>query len=495
MDLGSPVGPRHLVRLLGTWRARPGPAYAALADGVRLLVLDGRLPPGSRLPAERDLARALAVSRTTVTAAYDRLRTAGFLMSRRGAGSWTAVPDVAGLHGARPADLRDPRRAGAAAPAGDHAGMLDLACAAPAAPNGLAAVARRAVDDLPAHLGGHGYDPVGLPALREAVAARFAARGLPTVPDQVLVTSGALAGLDLVLRLLTGPTDRVLVEAPTYPNALDAVDRCGARPVPVGMSPWGWDLAALETALRQAAPRVAYVIPDFHNPTGHRMPAEQRAALAGAARRTGTLLVVDESCAELAFPGTPPLPPLGADDPDGRVVTLGSTSKAFWGGLRIGWVRAAPSVIRRLAALRATADLGSPVLDQLVARRLLEDADALLAPRRAALRDQRDALLAALAERLPQWRTTRPEGGVSVWARLPEPDADALVLAAAARGVAIAGGGRFGPDGTLERFLRLPFTQPADVLVEAVDRLAAAAADVRARPPRVRPERWAGLVT
>jgi DNA-binding transcriptional MocR family regulator len=276
----------HLARLLGAWRSnRPG--YLALAGAIRLLVLDGRLPLRTRLPGERELAAALGVSRTTTAAAYAALRDDGFLASRRGAGSWTRLP----------ADRRDgPHHA--EPPADEEA--IDLSFAATAAPAGaIHAAIAAATTELPRHLPSSGYDALGLAELRAAIAAHMTRRGAPTTADQVLVTAGALHALTLVLRALAGPGDRVLVEHPTYPSALDAIRAVGARPVPVALLPGGWDLAMHAATLRQAAPRLAYLIPDHHNPTGLTLPAAERAELVALARATRTPLVIDEAIAEL----------------------------------------------------------------------------------------------------------------------------------------------------------------------------------------------------
>src|SRR3954449_3075560 len=167
----------HLARLLGEWRSS-GPAYASLARALRLLGLDGRLPLRTRLPGERDLAEALGVSRTTATAAYAALRDEGFLASRRGAGSWTRLPADPGM--------------AAPAPASAGADVIDLSCAASAAPDGaLYAAVAAATDELPRHLPGPGYDAAGLPILRETIAAYLTRGGTPTEPDQILVANGA----------------------------------------------------------------------------------------------------------------------------------------------------------------------------------------------------------------------------------------------------------------------------------------------------------------
>src|SRR5919199_128600 len=158
-----------------------------------------------------------------------------------------------------------------------------------------------ATAELPRHLPGSGYEAAGLDALREAVAAHLTRRGAATATDQVLVTAGAQHALSLLLRVLAGPGDRVLVDHPTYPNALDAVRAAGARPVPVALRDDGWDLEMLAATVRQAAPRLAYLIPDHHNPTGLTLPAAERERLVALAQATRTRLVIDESMAELVL--------------------------------------------------------------------------------------------------------------------------------------------------------------------------------------------------
>jgi DNA-binding transcriptional MocR family regulator len=447
----------HVARLLGDWRsARPD--YVSLAAAIRLLVLDGRLPLRTRLPGERELAVALGTSRTTTAAAYAALRDEGFLASRRGSGSWTRLP----------AD-----RTGTLPEAVTGGAEIDLGFAATAAPErALHRALAAATAELPRHLPGPGYDALGLPVLRSAIAAHLTRRGAPTAPEQVLVTAGAQHALALVLRVLAGPGDRVLVDHPTYPNALDAIRAAGARPVPVALTPDGWDLEMLAATLRQAAPRLAYVIADHHNPTGLTLPDAERDRLVALARATRTPLVVDETLAELVLDEDAPAPtPLAAHD---DVIAIGSMSKAYWAGLRIGWIRAAAPLVQRLAQARATIDLSSPVVEQLVATELLADPDAVLLPHRAALRARRDALAAALRTTLPGWSFELPRGGLSLWVELDAPRSSALAAVAIQHGVRLAAGPRFGVDGAFERFLRLPYTLPEPRLAEAVERIALA---------------------
>jgi DNA-binding transcriptional MocR family regulator len=467
----APLTAPALASLLGERWRRPGRTAPALADALRGLVVDGRVPARTRIPSERDLAAQLRLSRGSVSRAFDRLREDGYLVSARGAGSWLTLPAGAG-------PVAAPVSGG-----GDAGDVLDLTIAALPAPDPLLAeAAARAAAVLPRHLPGLGYAPAGLPELREAVAARLTERGLATSPDEVLVTAGAQHALALVLGLVAGPGDRVLVDAPAYPRTLSAIRAARARPVPVALTPTGWDPDGWAAAARVAAPRLAVTVPDFQHPTGLVMRAAEREALALTCARAGALLVADETCAELCLDG-PALPaPLGAFDPGGTVITIGSMSKAAWGGLRLGWVRATARTVRELITVRAGVDMAGPVLEQLVGVELLRDWDAVLASRRALLRRRREALFAALAEHAPGWEVRRPHGGISAWARLPTPDATRLAAAAAGAGIALSPGPAFSVDGTFEHHVRLPFTLAPDALAGAVARLAALARALGAEP-------------
>ncbi|MEJ8285744.1 PLP-dependent aminotransferase family protein [Curtobacterium citreum] len=455
---------RSAALLLTDWRdGTDAPAYEALSDAIRVLVIDGRVAQGVRLPAERGLAAALGVSRTTVANAYARLRSDGFVVSVRGSGSVVHLP--ASLIG-RP----DPERLGGVVD--DE--LLDLRKAALHSAPGIAEAVERAVRHVPAALAGIGYDTVGDPGLRAAIADRYTARGLPTDPSQVIVTIGAQHAIALLARVLVRRGDAVLVESPTYPHAHEAFREAGGRLVGVPVDArTGWDAAALETTLRRTAPAVAYVMPELHNPTGATMTASTRQLLLSVAASVGTTVIADETMGELRIEGSPSLPLAAADPSGASVVMIGSADKVFWGGLRIGWIRAAPALLQRLLAARPTGDLGTPVLDQLVARELVPRTAAVLEARRESLRQGRDDVVGALRARLPEWDVPSPAGGLTTWVGLGRPVSSALVLAARSEGVVLASGGVFGPDGGFERFLRVPFTMaPADRgrLVDVLER-------------------------
>jgi DNA-binding transcriptional MocR family regulator len=454
----SSVSARALATLLAGWRDA-GVAYTALADRIRLLVLDGRIAPGTRLPAERDLAAQLAVSRTTVTAAYAHLRDAGYLTSIRGSGSLAQLP------------FRRPAGSDTASP-----GLLDFSKATMPAIPAVANAALLAAEQLPRYLGESGFDPFGLPVLREALAARYTQRGLATNPDQIMVTVGAQHAITLITRALLGRGDRAIIENPTYPHAIDAFAAAGARIVPINVSNEdGWDEAALEQAIQRTSPSLGYLMPDYQNPTGRSMSQELREKLLALAARHGTTIIADETMGELGIDARAPQPPFATH---GSAILVGSVGKTVWGGLRVGWIRADRSVIQRLARARSAIDLGTPIIEQLLVLNLLDDIDGILASRREYLRAGRDHLTSLLSERLPEWRVPHVEGGLTAWVNLGAAVSSQLVLAARNEGLVIAAGPRFGMDGAFERFLRIPFSYPQDDISRGVDALAAAWASV-----------------
>jgi len=460
------ISARRVATLVGDFGRSP--AYAGLADALTLLIGDGRIPLETRLPSERELTESLGVSRTTVTRAYATLRDAGYAEARQGAGTFTRVPG--GRHRAHDRALL---------PGAGDGDAIDLNCAASSAPPGLASAYAAAAAELPAYFGGHGYFPAGLPLLQAAIAATYDARGLPTDPDQIMVTPGALSAAAVVAQAFTGTGDRVLVESPVYPNATLAIRHSGARLASSPVDPDGWDLDAAGAALRQTAPKLAYLIPDFQNPTGHLMTDEQREEYASHLRRAHTVAVVDEAHQALALDRQEMPRPFAAFAPD--TITIGSASKTFWGGLRLGWIRAPRGQMERLTHARVGLDLGAPVLEQLALVHLLGDPSAVLEPQRDRLREQRDRLAAALSERLPEWRFRLPGGGLALWAELPTASGTAVAAEAERRGVIVAPGPLFAAEGGLDQFVRIPWSRPVDELEEAVRRLATAWDAVRDR--------------
>ncbi len=461
-------GPR-LASLLGDWRG-PGPAYRDLADAIRVLVIDARIPEGTRLPSERHLAETLDVSRTTTTRAFDELRERGLLSSVRGSGSTVTVPYAESSHSAIMGF-------------DDTGGMVSLAHAAGAAAPGMGGLFEAALQRLPGLLATTGYLPDGYAPLRERIATYYADQGLPTDPSQIIVTNGAQGAIATISQTLVSRGDRVLVEACGYPHGFDALSAAGGRPLPLPHdreSPWRTD----DIQQVAGAATVALFVPDFHNPTGSLMPAEQREEIAALLRRSGTQAVIDETMRDVNLDERLMPPPFAVFDPN--VITIGSLSKSAWSGLRLGWIRAPHHLVSALVQTRVNLDLGSSAFDQVVATGAFDD--AIRAPHRATLRAQRETLVAELGQHLPEFQFRVPDGGLSLWAELPRRVSSRLVAAALDHQLRLLPGSRFfasqGPAG--EQFIRLPFTQDHPVLKEAVQRLARAWAEVDENDPAPR---------
>ncbi len=459
------ITPARLARLLGDFDRAP--AYRGLCEALQELIGDGRIPLGTRLPSERAVSDALGVSRTTVTRAYSDLVASGFATAKQGSGTFAAVPiDRRRAHDRA---LHPVGRAQSAL------GSIDLNCAASAATPGVAAAYERALTALPAYLSMDGYLPSGLPELQAAIAETYVVRGLPTTAEQIIVTSGALSAVAIVARALSRPGDRVMVETPVYPNAIEASRLGGARLVPAPLADplgeAGWDLGGVEATVRQTAPRLAYVIPDFQNPSGFLMSDADREQYARILRAARTTAVVDETLQPTCLTGDAMPAPLAAYAAD--AITIGSASKMFWGGLRVGWVRAPRELVDRLVTARVHVDLGSSLFDQLVVGELLAAKD-VLTRRRESLRERRDALAGALAEHLPDWRFRLPDGGLSLWVRLPHGSATSLAADLDRQGVHLAPGPVFTVEGGSDSWVRIPYTKPEDDLTAAVRAIAEA---------------------
>jgi 2-aminoadipate transaminase len=315
----------------------------------------------------------------------------------------------------------------------------------------------------------------GDPELRAAIAARLSARGLPTEPDEVLVCSGSQQALTLAATVLIEPGDTILVEEPSYLAALQAFSLAGARVVPVACDDDGLDPDAVAAAARRHRARALYTIPTFHNPTGRTLPLDRRVALAAVAEECGLWLLEDDPYGELRYRGEP-LPSLATVGAQDRTLCLSTLSKVAAPGLRIGWVRTPAALRSSLVVAKQAADLHSSTIDQAAAARWLAavDLDAHIEGLRAAYGARRDALLDRLADALPPGSMhNRPDGGMFVWARLPEGwDAEELLGRALERDVAFVPGYPFFAGPPDRATLRLSFTtHPPEEIAEGLARL------------------------
>ena len=459
-----------------------GGLYRRLAEAIAGLIGSAELPVGARLPAERPLADALAISRSTVVAAYDELRARGLVESRRGSG--TTVARAAGRGRSRK-DSRVVTGHGESLFHRIAVGPGEVIAMTYAVDPGMPELADELMElaktDLPELLQDVGYHPRGLLVLRERIADQYTEMGLPTTADEIVVTTGAHQAIALVTQMYLRTGAAVVIEQPSWPGCFDLFGAAGGRVVGVPLDDAGIRPELLAAAFAEHEPAMLFVMPTFHNPTGRLMSAARRRQVAELAARYGVVVVEDNAYSTWA-PAVPA--PLAAFAPkNAEVLTIGSVSKAVWGGLRIGWIRAARPLAERLARHKALADLGSPVIDQALTARLLPRLNEMTAARALAATSRRTLMGQLLSEQLPEWTWSEPEGGSALWIRLPDTDARVFAQVALRHGVEVVAGRAMDPTGKHDDHLRVPFSYPEAVMVDAVDRLARAWQELRRHGP------------
>ena len=466
--------------MLGRWDESDGPLYGRLARAVARLLEGGLIGSGTALPAERQLAGALSVSRNTVSAAYAELRRDGWIDARQG--SATVIT------GAKHSPVAAYKTNGLfASLMRNHPDVVDLTVAVPDAAPVVAEVMSDPsafLDDPAAVTAGHGYFPAGYQVLREALADVLSRNGLPTSPEELMVTSGAQQAISLVAQATIRAGDRVVVEEFTYPGALDLATSRGAVLAPVPIGPHGVDLAAFDRETAAGNARLAYLVPTFHNPTGAVLDFPSRQHLVRTIAEQRVTTIDDLTLAELDFvsPAPPPLAALATEAP---IISVGSMSKVFWGGLRIGWVRARRPVIDHLVGFKASADLGTSAVAQALAAAVLTRYDETREWRKARLAASLETATNAIAELLPGWDWQAPAGGPHLWIRMPSgSDSTAFSHVALRNGLALVPGALLAADDSRagDR-IRLPLYPDGDDLVSAIRLMSETWARFRSEAP------------
>ena len=476
--------------LLALQRDSHTPLYTQIVVEVRRMIAGGALKVGDRLPANRELAKTLGVNRNTVTTAYAELAADGLITSRVGSGTYISrVPAPANRirEHAPPSPMSwesllsvqsrdnwlqemssyDARR-----------DVIPLALALPSADLFPLDDFRRCVDRVLRRQGRvllqlgttSGYAP-----LQEYIASQLALSGVKVSPDEVLITNGCQQSLDLIRQILVEPGEEVALENPTYPGALSVF--CGASSkyfsVPVGEN--GIDLNVLEDVLSQRRAKLIYVVPSFQNPTGVTMKPESRRRLIGIAERYRVPIVEDDIYRELRYDG-PDVPSLKALDEHGMVIYISSFSKVGFPGLRVGWIAAPRIVIDHLNRVKQRSDLHASLLAQAAIHEFAKR--GLLSKHikrvKKAYAQRRDAMLESLERHFPdEAKWNRPEGGMSVWVRLPDSlNSKQLLLQAVENGVTFISGDHFYASSPQQNMMRLSFTMAGPQQIEeAVKRL------------------------
>ncbi|RFS85653.1 PLP-dependent aminotransferase family protein [Actinomadura spongiicola] len=451
----------------------------ALADALRADVR--RMSPGERLPSSRSLVERHRVGPATVSRALGLLAAEGLVVTRPGSGAfavgrretvtepadfgWQAVTlgdrsvDSAGVSW-----LLTPPPEGVIALSG---GYLHPTLQPTRALATAAARAARRPDawEMP-RLG-------GMPELRAWVARTV---GGAVSPADVVITNGGQQSLTTVLRALLPPGAPVLVESPTYLGVLALARASGLHPVPVPVDAHGVRPDLLAEAFAMSGARVFYCQPAFHNPTGTVLGEDRRSRVLDVARAAGAFVIEDDFARHLGL--VPPPPPLVTRDADGRVVHIASLTKATAPSLRVAAVIARGPVAERIRATQLVEEFfpARPLQETLLELVSSPGWPRHLRAVRAALRSRRDAVLAALARDLPELRVNRPDGGLHVWARLPDGvDDTALAEAALRAGVLVSAGRPFFPAEAPAPHLRISYGTAASEaeLAEGVQRLSA----------------------
>ena len=424
---------------------------------LRAQVADGTLAPGARVPSTRALAADLGVSRSTVTTAYEQLVAEGFLVTAAGRAARVAAPLAAGAAPGRldapPAAPVPPLSAWGRRVEGMAGMALQASAPQEAAPIDFlyGAVASR---DFPALAWRRVYqaellrqqhrlyyaEPEGDPALRRALQGYLArARGLVCDAGQILIVHGTQQALDLCARLLLEAADTFVFEEPGYPMARQCFEAIGARPLPVAVDAQGLDTSRLP---RGDAVRLAYVTPSHQFPLGGVLPVARRMALLEWARQHGAWIVEDDYDGEFRY-GQRPIDALQAMDTDGRVLYIGTFSKALSPQLRLGYLVLPAALVPVFRQARRLADRHAPVIEQRVLASLMESGayERHIRRLRRAHERRRVALLEAIARYLPasaQVAGTAAGLHVVLWLpSVPQQDEAQLVAAARAAGVGV----------------------------------------------------------
>lgn len=471
---------------------RAVPLYHQIEEYLREQILTGQLAPETRLPASRQLAQELGVSRITVNNAYATLESEGLLYSREGSGTYVLerrapsrqAPAVGSnwplwqqalsqtatipyeIHHARKVSGRPHPQPIAFTGVGDPREFPVKAFA-------------RAMQDVLQRDGttallygeiGQGYAP-----LRTTLSHVLASQGITASPEQILITGGSQQALAFVCQLLLRAGDVILVENPTYNVALQLFQALGVQVVGVPVDNEGMCVELVEPLLQQHHPKLIYTIPNFQNPTGMSLSGARRRRLVTLADRYNIPLLEDDFVGDLRYEGRTQ-PALKTLDPGGRVIHIGTFSKMLMPGLRIGYLIAEGPVLERLVALKMASDLSTAPLMQRTLEAYVSVGNYQRHLRRSCrlYRQRRDAMLTAIRRHLPTVHVDPPQGGLFVWLRLPE-GASSIALMAQAKvaGVEFAPGTRFFVEPAEgEHYLRLNFaTRTPQEIEEGVRRL------------------------
>jgi DNA-binding transcriptional MocR family regulator len=429
--------------------------YEQIVDGIRR----GLLANGERLPATRELAGQLGLNRTTVSAAYALLEENGFIQGHVGRGSFVcAAPALPKADGTAPEtheliSFGSSRPAQGQFPLAEFQATCEEVITAPSAASIL-------------QLG----SPTGYGPLRHYLLDEARAAGEAGPEDDVLITSGCQQALDLLQRVLGIAGDAVAVEDPVYHGLKNVFTRGGTHLIAIPMTEFGINIEAAKRVCAQDHPKLLAVTPNFQNPTGATLPLSSRQQLLRCAAENGVTIIENDIYGSLRYMGEP-VATIKSLDPGANTVLIRSFSKIAFPGLRVGWIVAPRALIARLAEAKQWCDLHTDQLSQAILLRFAESGRlAAHAERvRRAGAERLSAVLAGCERHLPPGTSfTRPQGGMSLWVRLPEPlDAAELLPSAEREHVTYLPGNHFAISNYQRGTLRLSFGGLSPAFIEA----------------------------
>ena len=457
--------------------------YETLVDEIATSIASGVLRAGDKLPSVRDACAARGVSPSTVFQAYYLLEARGLIRAQPRSGYYVNAPAES-----------LPPEPGASCPDGESTELAiserifdilgsvrnrDVTPLGSAFPSPLLFPLPRLAQAMAAHL--KRQDPrdtvedlaPGNPRLRRQIALRYLIGGINLPAADIVVTNGALEALNLCLQAVTQPGDTVMVEAPTFYGALQALERLGLKALEVPTHPrTGIDLDAMQAAILRHAPRACWLMTQFQNPLGCLMPDDNKRQLVEPLARHDIPLIEDDVYGELYFGATRPVP-AKAYDTRGLVLHCSSFSKCLAPGYRIGWASAG-RYAQQVQRLKLSSTLSASGPAQGAIAEYLEQGgyDRHLRRLRQTLQAQQERMADAIAQAFPAGtRVTRPQGGFFLWLELPAAvDALSLHRQALARGISVAPGPIFSASGQFGSALRLNYGHPWEASTEAAIR-------------------------
>jgi 2-aminoadipate transaminase len=464
------------------------PLFMQLHEQIIDRIAAGELTAGARLPPVRRLAQQLGINHMTVAKAYKDLAEAGFVEGRAGGGTHVRAPYGTGSRRARGSE---PVAAGPLLSERlyelSHApGVIGFTTNYPAPDPDCAkefesCLQSVVTDGLSPYFA---YDPPnGRIGFRRAIAEYLARLGVPTLPEDVIVTAGAQQAIELVVRLLVPHGSPVIVERPSYYGVINALRSVGARILEVPLEDDGMEIEKLEAHLARHRPRLIYTNPTFQNPTGVTTSIEKRRSILALARKHGVAILEDDHNSELRFSGVPVASIRSLSEPGDNVFFVRGFGKVFLPGTRLGYVVTPPHARRPLLALKAHSDLHTNGIMQEAMARFLgrRNYPKILERMKKTYAAKQRKLISSLSAGMPPGtRIGSPEGGLSLWVTLPEgTEVSELYYRAVRRGVAFVAGEVFYASHVNARTLRVSFGLLGDdVLEEGVDRLCSVAKDL-----------------